>query len=79
MREGRASIFDAKAILESSNADQLLRSPRAQHVGTVKVGTWENLKGFVEMQNYEIKKDNFKTSIISFKVVRLTRNSKEVE
>lgn len=31
------------------------------------------------MQNDEIKKDNFKTSLISFEVVRLARTSKEVE
>lgn len=31
------------------------------------------------MQNYEIKKDNFKISIISLWVVRLIRSSWEVE
>ena len=33
----------------------------------------------IGMHNYKIKKDNFKMSIIAFKVVRLIRSSKEME
>jgi len=42
----RPSEYDeAKATLNISNDDQLLRGPRAWHVNTVDVGTWENLRG----------------------------------
>ncbi len=36
-------------------------------------------KDVARMQSDEIKKDNFKTSLISLWVVRLVRSSKEVE
>jgi len=68
----------AKAISFNSNVKWLLRGPRAWHAGTVNVGTWENLEGCSRMQNEDIKKDNFKTNLIAFKVVRLICSSEEV-
>ena len=69
---------EAKATLGTNNRSQLLRSPRAWHANKVNDGTWENLKGFERMQNYNIEKDHFKTSINAPKVVRLICSSEEV-
>ncbi|OFZ46601.1 MAG: hypothetical protein A2451_14470 [Bdellovibrionales bacterium RIFOXYC2_FULL_39_8] len=78
--ERRPSQYgEVKATEIGSNNDLLLRGPRAWHVDTANIGTWENLKGCSSMQNYEIKKDNFKKSINAPKVVRLIHSSVEVE
>jgi hypothetical protein len=45
MWKGRGFIFTAKAILSLLNTERKLsRGPRARHVDTVNVGTWEILQ-----------------------------------
>ena len=75
---GRPSQYEEAKATPSAHKHLAPRGPRAWHVDIVVVGTWENLRGIAMMQNYAIKKDNFKTSKFSFKVVRLICSSKEV-
>lgn len=53
------------------------RSPRAWHVDTANVGTWEILTWRSRMLKSKLKKDNFKTSLIPSKEVRLPHSSAE--
>lgn len=77
--EGPSQYVEAKAIQLFFTEELPSRSPRAWHVGTVNVGTWENLRGKRKMCDDKIKKDHFKTSQANSKVVRLARSSEEVE
>jgi len=73
-----SEYVEAKATLDRI-FDLAIRSPRAWHVDTANVGTWEIQTRQDMMLNDKIKNDNFKTSHTSRMEVRSTRSSVEVE
>ena len=53
------------------------RCPRARHVATVNVGTWETLEELLRMTKHETKNEKFKVSGMLHKGVRLPQSSGE--
>jgi hypothetical protein len=77
MRKGRDGIDRAKATLEYHLDIQPFRGPRAWHADIVNARNLGDPFGVNRMLNYDTKKDNFKTSIILQKEVRLLHSSGE--
>lgn len=79
MRGGGPSWYNgSEGNITSAHALVATRGPRARHVGTVNIGTWEILIEGSMRPNQNIKKDNFKTDGVLYQEVRSICSSKEV-
>lgn len=75
---GRASMEDAKTTLSYANITSAIRSPRAWYADTANVRNLGDPDEVNMKLNCDIKKDNFKTSIIPCQEIRLIHSSEDI-